>query len=79
MRFRKSHAPRLAPDSARRQGEITRLAFHVLGRDAAISFLNSDHAELGARPLDLAVASAAGCASVEAALGRIAFREPKDS
>lgn len=74
MRFRKSYAPRMDPDRARRQGEITQLAFLLLGRDQAIAFLNSDNVELGARPLDLAMESAAGCASVEAALGGMVFR-----
>jgi hypothetical protein len=71
MRFRRSNAPRMQPDSARRQGEITRLAFQCLGRDTAITFLNSENAELGGRPLDLATASAGGFATVEAALGRL--------
>lgn len=71
MRFRRSAVPKLQPDKARRQGDITRLAFVLLGRDRAIAFLNSDNAELGARPLDLATESAAGCAIVEAALGRV--------
>lgn len=79
MRFRRSSAPRLESDSARRQGEITRLAFHLLGRERAIDFLNSDSTELGARPLDLATASAAGCATVEAALGRLTFRPINES
>jgi hypothetical protein len=74
MRFRRSRAPRLAPEKARRQGEITRLALLLLGRDRAIEFLNSDNTELGARPLDLATESAAGSASVEAALSRIVLR-----
>jgi len=74
MRFRRSRAPGLTPDKARRQGEITQLALLLLGRDRAITFLNSDNPELGARPLDLATESAAGWASVEAALGRMAFR-----
>ena len=78
-RFRRSGVPPLAPDRARRQGDITRLAFHLLGREGAIEFLNSDNAEIGARPLDLATASAAGCASVEAALGRLAFRPRQES
>jgi len=71
MRFGRSRAPRLEPDKARRQGEITQLALLLLGRDRAIDFLNSDNAELGSRPLDLATESAVGCASVEAALGRM--------
>ena len=78
MRFRRSNGPRLEPDSARRQGEITQLAFHLLGRDKAIHFLNSDNAELGARPLDLATGSEAGSVSVEAALSRLAFRQPEE-
>lgn len=71
VRFRRADAPRLQPDDARRQGDITRLAFQQLGREGAISFLNSDNAELGTRPLDLATSSATGFASVEAALGRL--------
>jgi hypothetical protein len=58
MNFRRSKAPRLDPDKAKRQGEITRLAFLVLGREGAMAFLNSDNADLGARPLDLAIAAA---------------------
>jgi hypothetical protein len=71
VRFRRADAPRLQPDDARRQGEITRIAFQRLGREGAISFLNSDNVELGTRPLDLATGSAQGFASVEAALGRL--------
>lgn len=76
MRFRKANAPRLAPDCAKRQGEITRLAFLVLGRDAAITFLNTAHPALGGRPLDLATASDAGRNSVEAELGRLVYVDP---
>jgi hypothetical protein len=79
MRFRRSNATRMEPDSARRQGEITRLAFQLLGREQAIAFLNSANAELGARPLDLATASAHGCASVEAVLSGLAFRQSGES
>ena len=78
-RFRRSGVPPLAPDRARRQGDITRLAFHLLGREGAIEFLNSDNAELGARPLDLPTASAAGFPSVEAALVRLAIRPRHES
>jgi hypothetical protein len=65
-------------DQAARQGEITRLAFLLLGREQAIAFLNSDHPALGGRPLALATASADGHASVEAELGRMTFRERGD-
>jgi uncharacterized protein (DUF2384 family) len=63
-------------DQAARQGEITRLAFLLLGRERAIAFLNTDHEALGGRPLDLATASEAGRASVEAELGRMTYRQP---
>lgn len=75
MRFRKAHGERLAPASARRQGDITTLAFVLLGRDPAIAFLNGENAALGARPLDLAIASDTGCAEVEAELRRMTCRE----
>lgn len=77
MRFRRSNAPRLAPDHARRQGEITRLAFLVLGRETAIAFLNTAHTGLGGRPLDLATASDVGRNSVEAEIGRLAYVSPR--
>ncbi len=63
-------------DQAVRQGEITQLAFLLLGRERAIAFLNADHPELGGRPLALATESAAGRALVEAELGRKTYREP---
>lgn len=77
MRFRRANAQRLPPADARRQGEITQLAFLLLGRDAAIEFLNTAHAGLGARPLDLAIASDEGRNSVEAELGRLAYASPR--
>ena len=76
MRFRRSSAPRLAPEQARRQGEITQLAFLLMGRDAAIAFLNSDNAELSGRPLDLATASDEGRNRVEAVIGRMTYAAP---
>ena len=77
VRFRKTNAQRLAPDLAKRQGEITQLAFLLLGREAAIAFLNTDHTGLGGRPLDLATASDAGRNSVEAEIGRLAYASPR--
>ena len=76
MRFRKTNAQRLPPADARRQGEITQLAFLLLGRDAAIAFHNTPPAGLGARPLDLAIASDEGRNSVEAEIGRLAYVSP---
>src|SRR4051794_36717138 len=55
--FRKYRSP-LSPDDARRQGDISQLAFLTMGgRDPAIAFLNNDHAALGGRPLHIATAS----------------------
>lgn len=73
MSWRKRNQPRLPEDQARRQGEITRLAFLLLGREAAIGFLNTAHDGLGGRPLDLATASDEGRNSVEAEIGRLAY------
>jgi hypothetical protein len=74
MHFRKNDAPRLSPAEARRQGQITHLAFLLLGREPAMAFLNDDNARLGGRPLDLAMASEEGCANIEAELGRLTCR-----
>lgn len=60
---------RMDPAQAARQGEAARTAFAVFGdRDRALAFLNSDHDELGGRPIDLAVASASGLEAVLASL-----------
>ena len=40
---RRSNSQSIPPEQAARQGEITRLAFLVLGREGAIEFLNTDH------------------------------------
>jgi uncharacterized protein (DUF2384 family) len=70
---RRPKTPALPRDQAVRQGEITQLAFLLLGRDEAIAFLNSDHPGLGGRPLDLATGSDEGRSSVETELGRIVY------
>ena len=67
-RPKRSPIPR---NEAVRQGEITRLAFLLLGREQAIAFLNTDHSGLGGRPLALATQSPAGCESVIAELGKM--------
>lgn len=71
MRFRKYDAHRLAPAEARRQGQITHLAFLLLGRERAMAFLNENNTRVGGRPLDLAIASEEGCVGIEAELGRL--------
>jgi hypothetical protein len=79
MRFRKLRGPRLAPEQARRQGEITRLAFLTLGREAAIAFLNSHHANLRGRPLDIATASDEGRKQVEGEIGQLVHAAAPES
>lgn len=64
-------------DHAARQGEITTLAFLILGREAAIAFLNTEHAGLGGRPLEVATVSDEGRNSVEAEIGRLAYATPR--
>jgi hypothetical protein len=73
-RFRKSNAgPKLSPESAKRQGEITHLAFNLLGGSApTLSFLNDENAELGGRPIDIAMIDAEGFARVEQVIRKMA-------
>jgi len=69
-RFRKAWTrPLLSPDEGRRQGRVVKSALAVLGGADARDFLNAHHDGLRGRPLDLALASDAGLAAVEAALG----------
>jgi uncharacterized protein (DUF2384 family) len=75
MKFRKSNYTRLDPASARRQGDMTRLALVLLGREDAITFMNTQNAALGARPIDLVVESEAGRILVEGELGRLTNRQ----
>jgi uncharacterized protein (DUF2384 family) len=73
FRSKKAKLPRLPAAMAKRQGEIATLAFRLLGgREGAISFLNSMNRTLGARPIDLAMASEEGFARVEGAIKSIA-------
>jgi len=66
--FRRQRSP-LSREEARRQGDISQLAFlNMGGRDPAIAFLNADDAELGGRPLALATASDAGFVRVADAI-----------
>ena len=61
--------PALSPDALMREGHAVRVAAAALpDADAVRLFLNSYHAGLSGRPLDLAAASAAGLAAVEAAI-----------
>lgn len=68
-RPRRADSPRLSPEHAKRQSLITHLAFTTLGgREEAMAFLNSSDADLAARPLDLAMESAAGYIAVRDAI-----------
>ena len=66
--FRPKRTP-LPRDDARRQGNISSLAFLTMGgRDPAVAFLNDENPALGGRPLVVATASAEGYARVAAAI-----------
>ena len=58
-------------DKAIRQGDITRLAFEMLGKEEAIAFLNAENPRLGGRPIALAAESPAGQLHVETELRRL--------
>lgn len=74
---RRQKSTPIPQDQATRQGDITRLAFVALGKDAAISFLNTEQPTLGGRPLAIATATKAGEAEVTALLQEIAaMRSP---
>ena len=74
--FRNKHTtPRLSPEGVERQSRVTLHAWNVLGADSAIAFLNAYNDWLEARPLDLAVASDAGCEAVERAISAHAGRD----
>jgi hypothetical protein len=68
---RRANSVRIPHDQAVRQGDITRLAFEVLGKDHAIAFLNGESPRLHGRPIALATESIAGQASVVAELERM--------
>ncbi len=75
MRFKPNRKLRKFPEEvARRQSGVTELAFLLLGRDKALTFLNDEHAALGGKPIDLA-GSEQGCAEVEIELRQMTCRE----
>ena len=64
----RSQQQRLSADQAARQGRIVTSALRVFTTTAAaMDFLNSEQPDIG-RPLDAAISSEAGFASVETAL-----------
>ena len=67
--FRRRSGPALSASEGKRQGRAVRTAHAALGSVEAVrQFLNSHHAMLDGRPIDLAVASEAGLVAVEAAI-----------
>jgi uncharacterized protein (DUF2384 family) len=68
--FRRNRSqPVLSREESVRQGRAVDVAQAALGDVEAVrAFLNCHHAALGARPIDLAVASDDGLARVEAAI-----------
>jgi uncharacterized protein (DUF2384 family) len=74
-RRRRARTNPMPRDEAVRQGDIARLAFQILGKDEAITFLNTDHALLGGRPIAIATGSRIGQLDVEAELGRMRDRQ----
>lgn len=73
--FRRANkGPVLSRDEGLRQGRAVRSAQQALGSVEAVrDFLNSHHQDLQGRPIDLAVASEAGLAAVEAAISHQAL------
>jgi uncharacterized protein (DUF2384 family) len=63
-RFRAAGAVRATPEAVTRQAIAARLAFTALDGDAARAFLNTPHADLGGRPIDVAGESDAGLTRV---------------
>jgi len=60
---------RLSPEEAKRQGQAATLAWQVIKvPGGAVAFLNTHDDALGGRPIDIAVASDEGLATVEAAI-----------
>ena len=77
--FRKARSgPILSRDESARQGRAVRAAAAALAdSDAVRAFLNSHHAGLRGRPLDLAVSSEACLKAVETAICVEARRSPQ--
>jgi len=61
-------------EAAARQLRLTTVAWTALRTPERVkAFLNSDHAALSARPIDLAIASDAGLARVERILSELPY------
>ncbi len=72
---RRSDFVSLSPAEAARQGRAAKLAWEHMPRPGtAVEFLNSHHAGLGGRPIDLAVSSEAGLSAVEGVIAALSER-----
>ena len=76
MFFRKAvRRPPVSPEVAKRQTRLLNATQAALvTADATREFLNNEHAELGGRPLDIALHSDAGLLAVERAIRTEAYR-----
>jgi hypothetical protein len=76
MMFRKANRkPPIAPEVAARQMRLLKATQAALVTpDATREFLNSEHPELGGRPLDIALFSDSGLQAVERAIVAEAYR-----
>ncbi|WP_112381248.1 MULTISPECIES: hypothetical protein [Sphingomonas] len=72
-RFRPDNVKRMEPNAMRRQAALAQIAWHHL-RDSAtvICFMNLHDDELGARPIDVAIASDEGLSRVLSRLEAVA-------
>ena len=67
--FRRNQVKLLAPAAVARQGRVATLVWERLrDNEAVLTFLNAHDAELGARPIDLAIAGDDGIRAVIARL-----------
>ena len=77
FRKRGRKGPILSHEEGQRQSRAVRSAQAALGSVEAVrAFLNTHHEALEGRPIDLAVASEAGLAAVEAAIAGESARAP---
>lgn len=74
--YKFTNGPRLSPEQAARQGGISQRAIAMLGAEQAIAFLNGHDAELGGRPLDLAIESVQGLETAQRRLDALAAITP---
>lgn len=76
-RFRANDAKRMEPNAMRRQAALAQSAWHHLRESAAaVTFINTHNVALGARPIDIAVASDEGLLRVLTELKTVSTVQP---